>query len=274
MKKNWMLRLGLLAMVLTLVTMPMVSSTYAKYVSEASGTDTARVARWGVTLTSNLAPMFGDAYTEGASTIDTWSNTLGDASELSVVAIAQGTNVLAPGTGGSFSFVLTGTPEVALDLNVVASVTRTGWTVNSVNDYEPIKFVFSNGNLYWNGTGWQASSVQISASQLQFGLLSLDNPEVDTNTNLATMNGGTGTYTVTWEWPFFVDALVNATGNPGSDGFSDYTNLVKDATPDPDLMYTYDEADTILGSSVSSGAAPLTGPTLAINLVITATQIN
>lgn len=47
MKKNLVFRLGLLALVLTLVTMPLVSGTYAKYVTQEVGTAQARVAKWG-----------------------------------------------------------------------------------------------------------------------------------------------------------------------------------------------------------------------------------
>lgn len=252
MKKNWILRLGLLAMVLTLVTMPMVSSTYAKYVTAATATDTARVAKWGVTISANTANLFGDAYEDGVDSVKTtWSSTPSAAS-ITVNAAVQGQKVLAPGTTGSFTFTITGTPEVAVDLDVAATITPTGWTVLAANDYQPVKFTFSNGTKFWDGDSWEAGSTPISAAQLQAGILSLDNSAVNPNTNLATMNGGTGNYTVNWVWPFTV---------------AGFTTLVKDAVPDPDVFYSYDEADTILGNLG-------TAPTLAITLTITATQIN
>ena len=51
MKKNLAARLGVLALVLTLVTSSLVSGTYSKYVSTSTGSDTARVAKFAFNLT-------------------------------------------------------------------------------------------------------------------------------------------------------------------------------------------------------------------------------
>lgn len=46
MKKNWLLRIALVVLVLTLGTACLVSGTFAKYTTTVSGSDSARVAKW------------------------------------------------------------------------------------------------------------------------------------------------------------------------------------------------------------------------------------
>ena len=48
MKKNKMMRLASFLLVATLLTTSMISGTFAKYVTEGSASDSARVAKWGV----------------------------------------------------------------------------------------------------------------------------------------------------------------------------------------------------------------------------------
>lgn len=51
MKRNRWMRAGGLLVVLTLITSCFVGGTFAKYVTENEGMDTARVAKWGVEVT-------------------------------------------------------------------------------------------------------------------------------------------------------------------------------------------------------------------------------
>lgn len=50
MKKNRMLRMASALLILTLLTTSVIGGTFAKYVSEGSVSDTARVAKWGVEI--------------------------------------------------------------------------------------------------------------------------------------------------------------------------------------------------------------------------------
>ena len=104
-------------LVVTLLTMSIISGTFAKYTTKASGENTARVAKWGV-VASVSNDMFGEMYKHGANgnvVTDT------DGNEISVKSSQTGTNVVAPGTKGNvFSLKLTGTPEV--DGEVTASI--------------------------------------------------------------------------------------------------------------------------------------------------------
>ncbi len=120
MKKNKALRAASALLVLTLLTTSIIGGTFAKYTTSDSATDTARVAKWGVTLQVS-GNLYGKAYTAGnldASKPVAWES----ASETGQSVISAGgsaaaaQNLLAPGTqsdAGPFEFKLTGTPEVA-----------------------------------------------------------------------------------------------------------------------------------------------------------------
>ena len=62
MKKNAMLKIAAILMVAVLLTTCAISSTFAKYVTSDSYSDTARVAKWGITLTVSQDKMFADNY--------------------------------------------------------------------------------------------------------------------------------------------------------------------------------------------------------------------
>ena len=53
MMKNKMMRAASILLVAVLLSTCAISGTFAKYVTTASGTDTARVAKWGVVITAN-----------------------------------------------------------------------------------------------------------------------------------------------------------------------------------------------------------------------------
>ena len=61
MKKTKLMRAALLLLVLTLITSCFVGGTFAKYTTSEKGSDTARVAKWGVEITANGAT-FAEAY--------------------------------------------------------------------------------------------------------------------------------------------------------------------------------------------------------------------
>jgi len=65
MRKNRMMRLASALLILTMVTTCAISGTFAKYVTEAKTTDTARVAKWGVKVDVTGETAFAEAY--GAS---------------------------------------------------------------------------------------------------------------------------------------------------------------------------------------------------------------
>lgn len=117
-KKNVLMRSAGLLLVLVLVTSCFVGSTFAKYTVGGKGTDTARVAKFGVTVTANGAT-FADKYaTHTGNVVGTIANS---------VVSADGSNLVAPGTSGNMvSMTLSGKPEVAVQVTYNATVTFNG----------------------------------------------------------------------------------------------------------------------------------------------------
>ena len=126
MKKNKMMRIAAVLLIVTLLSTCAISGTFAKYVAKADVEDSARVAKWGIKIetTSNL---FSDKYEAQDE------DYIAAGGEYSVIS-DNGDMVVAPGTSsdqlenGGFSAILSGKPEVAtrfqlkVDLNDVKDV--------------------------------------------------------------------------------------------------------------------------------------------------------
>lgn len=106
MKKMSMFALLLAAVVATSYS---VSGTYAKYTSSSEGTDSARVAKWGINM-ENVVDLFASDYTDVKSA-DNGDGTFD--------------NVVAPGTEGSYTFTIDGAPETNYTLEVDVTGTDT-----------------------------------------------------------------------------------------------------------------------------------------------------
>ena len=61
MKKNVMMRVASIMLVLVLMTSSVISGTFAKYVTDGQATDKARVAKFGVSVTGK-SDMFDTTY--------------------------------------------------------------------------------------------------------------------------------------------------------------------------------------------------------------------
>lgn len=202
--KNKLMRLASAMLVLTLLSTCAVSGTYAKYVTEASASDTARVAKFGVQIATTTNSLFATSYTK-------------DVSDTKYAAITNSVNssgtdsVVAPGTSksGSTYFNITGTPEVAVEISygveikdgkepVVPAGTYKDWTTADTTDnftttaaYYPVKFTLKQGNdtLLEDGTLTQLQTVLQSKTIV-----------CPPNTNLATL--GEQSFTLSWAWDF------------------------------------------------------------------------
>jgi len=107
MKKNRTMRIAGLLLALTLITSCFVGGTFAKYVSEATGTDTATVAKWSFGVGG---ADFTTGQTEGQITFSLFdaikdSNITDDEEN-----VADG--LIAPGTSAMFDIVVANTSEV------------------------------------------------------------------------------------------------------------------------------------------------------------------
>ena len=117
---------------LCLITTCAISGTFAKYTTSGSVTDTARVAKWGVTVaTVTDGNMFAKTYAKNDDSFTLDTNTVVHASN----------DLVAPGTTGTLTSIsVTGTPEVAVKVTYSATLELgENWMVDG-NFYCPIVF--------------------------------------------------------------------------------------------------------------------------------------
>lgn len=186
MFKNKFLKLASVLVILCLITTCGVSSTFAKYTTGGTASDSARVAKWGVNVTVTGENAFKTTY---GTTVQ-----------------SSGTHkVVAPGTNGNLGAVtITGTPEVAVNVTYDVSLTLTGWT-DGANEYCPL--VFTIGGETYGLTGIKTSSGVTPAhtygtiaqliSAVEGAIEGINNSYA-AGTNLS----GKGNISASWEWAF------------------------------------------------------------------------
>lgn len=113
MRKNKMMRLASSLLVAVLITTSTISGTFAKYTTQDSASDTARVAKWGITVQAS-GNLFGKFYK--ATTDD--SIVAESTNVASNGAIDGFINVVAPGTKNEkgFTIAVNGQPEVQYEI--------------------------------------------------------------------------------------------------------------------------------------------------------------
>lgn len=118
MKKNKMLRTASAMLILTIITTSIIGGALAKYTTEASATDTAVVAKFGVTATVS-GDLFGTAYYAGPVAPDTTGNGI-DEQPNDADTVKAATKVIAPGTQNieGMTLSVTGTPEVTTEVTL------------------------------------------------------------------------------------------------------------------------------------------------------------
>lgn len=182
MKKTKFMRAALLLLVLTLITSCFVGGTFAKYTTSGNGTDTARVAKWGVTVTPESAT-FKDMYDNDAS-----ATVVGESSA----------KVVAPGTKGDMvKMTLGGKPEVKVKVTYNCEVSLTGWTIGDNNEFYCPLVVKINDEPVDTSNATDASSF---ADAINSVIKTYSN-DYDAGTDLS----GADSPAITWEWPFSTD---------------------------------------------------------------------
>ena len=227
MKKNIMMRMAAVLLVGVLLTTSVIGGTFAKYVTTESGSDIARVAKFGVEITADSFDMFDTDYATDDTAKFTGANS---------VSSSDDDKLLAPGTSGSFgNIAITGTPEVAVDVAIVATVAVSGdWIVDG-KFYCPIVVTVGTENI--SGLDYDSADAFAAAIKAKIDGKSAQyapNEELDAiydNTNLD----------LAWEWAFEGTAGGKQT----------------------------DAKDTALG-----GKAVTEDLTISIGVTITVTQIN
>lgn len=118
MKKSKSMRVALILFILTSATTCFYSGTLAKYTTTSTASDSARVAKWGITA-SVEGDLFGDKYSSNTGNIVTGAVAEGDSLSVKISeSAAVGDKIVAPGTnnGAGITIKVSGTPEVATKL--------------------------------------------------------------------------------------------------------------------------------------------------------------
>ena len=128
---------------LCLVTSSFVGSTLAKYTTQVSGNDTARVAKFGVELTAD-SNLFKQSYDETGSITVLSDDADDDAT--------RNGRVIAPGTSGVATlFTIDGAPEVTVDVKVSLSdptaLTMATLPAGTYNDYTTLVDSDNDGDV-------------------------------------------------------------------------------------------------------------------------------
>ena len=242
MKKNVMMRVASIMLVLVLMTSSVISGTFAKYVTSGEATASARVAKFGVTVKANYSDLFKSKY---ATTV-AWSGDDG-------VSVEASEDVVAPGTFGILAdFTVDGKPEVDVavtyeaDLDIgnlwnvcstVEKVGGAGWVADTF--YCPITITVNGvpfcGLDYHNAADFEADvEAQIATSAKKYNVgdpLSAVGNDLD----------------VDWKWDF-------AGSNYGGVGSAKQTDIY----------------DTQLGDRAAVGQAA----TIELSVKCTVTQID
>lgn len=191
-KKINFLRAGALTMVLALGTTCFMSGTLAKYVTSGQGSDSARVAKFGVAITAN-GSTFAEAYDTDDGTFTKANSVISSAAENNTVL----DNVIAPGTAGDMaSMTLAGTPEVAVRVSYdVTEFELTNWTTDGTDQYCPI-IINVNGTEY-NCLG--ATDIDSFKSNV---IEAIEEYSKDYAAGEDLAGVGADSLAISWEWPF------------------------------------------------------------------------
>lgn len=250
-KKHWTLRAAGLLFALVLITSCFVGGTFAKYVTTGNGGATARVAKFGVTMSVATDTAFKQKYSKDDTTIPASANI-----NYSVESTGPD-NLVAPGTNGSDFVVLSisGTPEVAVNVKITAeghdvflkdgdypdlTTAAAGDTFKLGNDYHPITYTLTK-------TGEKDPVKKGKLDDIIDYLNGLsDNYPAKTD-----LTSTIGEYKLSWEWKFNDNTIANK-----------------------------DQADTLLGA-ITAGSSNVTGTPgidyqtgIGLKLTATVTQID
>lgn len=167
MGKNKTMKMILITLLIAMIALVLVSGTYAKYTSSASGSDTARVAKWSFNVGEN------DIVAKDTFTFDLFKTiTDTDGKTETDVVSANADKVIAPGTSGSFDLVLENKSETSAKYGIIYTVTNTA----SI----PVQFSV-------NGKDWTDNLANVVES--------------DTDTKLDA-NNGRKTIKIQWKWAY------------------------------------------------------------------------
>ncbi len=179
MKRNKVFLLGIITVFVAVLSFTLVSGTYAKYTSTATGSDTVDVAAWAFTIDEKKFGNSGAAFTEEFN-FNFWTTiTEDDGTTENEVAAGH----IAPGTKGVFEL------NVANDSDVTATVAY--------------KFVFT-GLTEDLAKVLKFATADSEANLADYKVLGMDNGEYVLTIAAKELAYATGTDTLVigWQWAF------------------------------------------------------------------------
>ena len=186
-KKNVLMRSAGLLLALVLVTSCFVGSTFAKYTVGGTGSDSARVAKFGVNVTAT-GTMFAKEY----ATDDGSAGTI-------TKSVISTDKVVAPGTKGDMaSMTLTGTPEVAVRVSyAVNKFELKDWTTDGTTEYCPLVFTVGTASYKIGDAG--ITSVSDLQNKVKAAITAYSK-DYEAKTDLSGV--GADSLKVSWAWAF------------------------------------------------------------------------
>lgn len=177
--RNKIMRVASALLVAVLMSTCAISGTFAKYTTGATGSDSARVAMWGVEITAN-----GDTFSTS------YDNTVVSSGSVSNIS-----DLVAPGTSGDMvEMTLSGAPEVDVEVTYESTVSLDGWTVNDAY-YCPITVTVNETEI----SGLDYTSAELFAAAIKSAIDGYS-ATYDANTDLSTKDDDS--LSVSWEWAF------------------------------------------------------------------------
>jgi len=206
MKKNRMMRLASLLLVLVLMTSSVVGGTFAKYTTSVESQDSARVAKWGFEpVAMDITGLFSTVYDAGATDY----------------TVESAVDVIAPGTQGSAQFAFAYDEANGINAPEVDYTFKVDTTGSSCD-----QSIQDNANIQWklDGGEWVTWAEFIAAIEALDG---------DEDYEAGELPAGFGindnTHTVYWRWVFTTgnESDVKDTGMGNADKLAEVKLVIK-----------------------------------------------
>ena len=234
MKKNFAMRIAACLLVVTMLSLCMVSYTYAKFTTKGDDSNVARVAKWGVTVTAELEDLFEKGYVDGP---------LADTTSTTATVLASGEyNLLAPGTADHTAAALKveGKPEVAVEIDYTLEIGLNNWYIDDLKvdsdptdntEYCPLVITIDSivrdttASIEFKLGDYANIAAFVQAMQdyvdNTFDIEASNGERVDPNTDLST------TINISWSWAFNGDDEKDtALGNNAANGYAASFSIV------------------------------------------------
>ena len=196
--KSKYLRLASVLLVLCMITTCGVSKTFAKYTESAEASDSARVAKWGVSVSVEGDSAFSKQYKKDEA-----------------VTVESTVKVVAPGTEGTLVSVnVSGKPEVAVTHKVDVNLDLgDGWVISEGGgniEYCPLEFKVGDTVIYAKTvTAGSVANLELALEEAVANALVTSAGQTKINGDLLTKTANetpntdlTKTVTVGWKWAY------------------------------------------------------------------------